>query len=200
MFKIVCVTDRKLCSGDFLTRIEEIAKCHPAAVILREKDLTESGYTELAQQVMDICKSYSVECVLHYFTSAAMSLGAESVHLPLHILRGLSSEEKSKFRHIGASCHSIDDVLEAVSLGADRIIAGHIFDTDCKRGLAGRGLDFLRGVCTQSAVPVYAIGGISPENIDKVISAGAAGACVMSGLMKCTEPEKYIRMLKGDII
>ncbi|MGN0713417.1 MAG: thiamine phosphate synthase [Anaerovoracaceae bacterium] len=47
-------------------------------------------------------------------------------------------------------------------------------------------------MCKAVAIPVYAIGGISPENIDAVRAAGAAGACVMSGLMRCEDPKNYL--------
>ncbi len=38
MFKLLCVTNRKLCRGDFLARIERIAACGVAGIVLREKD------------------------------------------------------------------------------------------------------------------------------------------------------------------
>ena len=41
MFKIVCVTNRKLCERDFLEQIENVAKCKPDMIVLREKDLDE---------------------------------------------------------------------------------------------------------------------------------------------------------------
>ena len=81
------------------------------------------------------------------------------------VLRKLSEEKRSHFRIIGASCHSVEEAREAVELGCNYIIAGHIFATDCKKGLPGRGLDFLKEVCASVSVPVYAIGGINSENI-----------------------------------
>ena len=61
---------------------------------------------------------------------------------------------------MGTSIHSVEEVKEAVRLGADYLFAGNIYETDCKKGLPGRGLDFLRQVCMESSVPVYAIGGV----------------------------------------
>ena len=65
--------------------------------------------------------------------------------------------------------------------------------TDCKKGLAPRGLEFLRKVCESVSVPVYAIGGICNANIDLVRKAGAAGACVMSGLMRCEDVKETMK-------
>jgi thiamine-phosphate pyrophosphorylase len=93
---------------------------------------------------------------------------------------------------IGVSCHSVEDSLEAKALGAGYITAGHVFATDCKKGLPPRGLDFLREVCQSVDIPVYAIGGISPENFSQVMEAGASGACVMSGFMKSAQPKELM--------
>ena len=50
--------------------------------------------------------------------------------------------------------------MEAERLGATYVTAGHIFTTDCKKGLPPRGLDFLKNVCDAVTIPVYGIGGI----------------------------------------
>ncbi|MBQ8508177.1 MAG: thiamine phosphate synthase [Clostridia bacterium] len=200
MSDILCVTSRALCKGDFLKQLEKIAAAKPAGIILREKDLSPGEYRALAIQTMEICESHGAPCILHSFADVAAELGCRAIHLPLPILRGLSPEKRAAFSEIGASCHSAADAAEAEALGCTYITAGHVFDTDCKRGLPGRGLDFLRQVCKYASIPVYAIGGVSPENISAVRAAGAAGACIMSGLMRCENPKQYlIQFRKGDM-
>ncbi|MGN0159262.1 MAG: thiamine phosphate synthase [Brotaphodocola sp.] len=192
MSDIICVTNRALCEEDFLTRLEKVAAAHPAAIILREKDLPETEYQALAGQALAICKEYGVPCILHSFTDAAIALGADAIHMPLHLLRSMTEEQKNKFRMIGASCHSTADAIEAQQLGCTYITAGHIFATDCKKGLPGRGLEFLKDVCESVSIPVFAIGGISKESIASVRGAGAKGACIMSGLMRCENVITYL--------
>jgi len=183
MSDLLCVTNRTLCREDFLTRIERIAACHPAGIILREKDMNPEEYKELAAAVMEICEQHGVRCILHNFPDVAMSLQADAIHLPLPLLRELSQEKKAHFTDLGASCHSVEDALEAQALGCTYITAGHVFETDCKKGLPGRGPDFLRNVCAAVDIPVYGIGGIDADNIALVRDAGANGACLMSSLM-----------------
>ena len=192
MSDILCVTNRTLCREDFLTRLERIAACHPAGIILREKDLSPDEYQALAAQVMALCERYDVPCILHSFVDTALELRSAAIHLPLHILREMTPEQKSQFHTIGASCHSVEDAMEAQRLGCTYITAGHVFETACKAGLQGRGLDFLKTVCESVSIPVYAIGGISAGNLRSVRGAGAKGACVMSGLMGCEDPETYL--------
>ncbi|MBR3723658.1 MAG: thiamine phosphate synthase [Selenomonadaceae bacterium] len=192
MFNILCVTNRRLCCEDFLKRIEKIADCRPAGIILREKDLTEADYEELAKEVIKICEKRDVLAIPHKFANIALKLNFKALHLPLDALRLLSAGDKKKFSVLGASCHSLDDALEAENLGCTYITLGHIFDTDCKKGLPGRGIAFLKEICGNVSVPVYAIGGITPENIGLIKEAGAAGACVMSSVMTAEDVKGYL--------
>ncbi len=195
MSDILCVTNRKLCKEDFLIRIEKIAKENPKGILLREKDLPVEEYKDLAKSVLEICQKYNTTCIFHSFADVAKELKHTAMHLPLPLLRILKEEDKSRFSILGASCHSVEEAEEAECLGCTYIIAGHIFETDCKKGLAGRGLDFLRNVCESVSVPVYAIGGISAQNIGRVKNVKAAGACIMSGIMTCDSPCQYLKQL-----
>ncbi|MBQ1658236.1 MAG: thiamine phosphate synthase [Clostridia bacterium] len=197
MSDILCVTNRKLCQEDFLARIERIAACHPAGIILREKDMKLEDYKEMAAAVMEICEQHGVKCILHSFTDVAISLHADAIHLPLHLLREMSQEQKAHFTILGASCHSVEDALQAQALGCTYITAGHVFETDCKKGLPGRGLDFLQNVCTAVDIPVYGIGGIDADNIALVRNAGASGACLMSSLMATEDVTGLMKAMEG---
>lgn len=189
----MCVTNRRLCREDFLTRMEAVAAAAPAGVILREKDLAPDDYRVLAQQALAICRVHATPCIFHSFPQVALELGADGLHLPLPLLRTLSPEEREKFPLLGASCHSVEDAQEAERLGCTYITAGHIFATDCKKGLPPRGLSFLREVCRTVQIPVWAIGGIEPENFLSVMATGAQGGCVMSGLMTCSNPKVLLQ-------
>ena len=192
MSDLICITNRKLCSNNFSDQIEMIASAHPKAIVLREKDLSEKEYEQLARQVMQICQKHGSQCILHSFSNVAIALGAEAVHMPLPLLQKMTPQEKSHFQIIGASCHSLEEAKEAQDLGCTYITAGHIFLTDCKKGLPGRGLPFLEEICKAVRIPVYAIGGISSQNIESVRKTGAAGACIMSGFMRCKTVEEIM--------
>lgn len=192
MSDLICITNRKLCSNNFSDQIEMISSAHPKAIVLREKDLSEKEYEQLARQVMQICQKHGTQCILHSFSNVAIALGAEAVHMPLPLLQKMTPQEKSHFQIIGASCHSLEEAKEAQDLGCTYITAGHIFLTDCKKGLPGRGLPFLEEICKAVRIPVYAIGGISSQNIESVRKTGAAGACIMSGFMRCKTVEEIM--------
>ena len=189
MFKLLCVTNRKLCKKDFLSRIKEIAS-YDIPVILREKDLSEQEYTALAKQVLQVCGD---NCMIHSFVHTALDLHVKKIHLPLPIFKTL--ENKQTFSMIGVSVHSVQEALEAQALGAGYLVAGHIFETDCKKNLKGRGITFLQELCQNVNIPVYAIGGISTKNITEIQKAGASGACIMSGWMQCENVAEFWKAL-----
>lgn len=195
MCNIICVTNRSLCKEDFLTRIEKLAKENLTGIILREKDLSDEAYFELAKETMAICEKYNAQLILHSFVEVAIKLGCKSIHLSLPILKSLSLEQKQSFDCIGASCHSVEDATQCEKLGCSYITVGHIYETDCKKGLPGRGISLLREVCEAVSIPVYAIGGINASNITEVIANKADGACIMSGLMVCEDVRSYLEEL-----
>ena len=152
-------------------------------IILREKDLAETEYEKLAADVIKICFAAGKICILHTFKSAAVRLNHPYIHLSFKDFMGMNDKEKSFFKIIGVSTHSVDEAIKAQENGASYITASHIFPTDCKADLAPRGLEFLKDVCNAVSIPVYALGGINEDNANECIKCGAAGVCMMSGLM-----------------
>lgn len=190
--RLVCITNRHLFEHietaggqpSFLARLERIAAAHPAAIVLREKDMEEVAYEALAREVQAICRRHQVPFIAHTYARVAVHLGADGLHLPLPLLRRLRESGEALPAHLGTSCHSLADVREAKRLGCSYLIAGHIYATSCKPGLPPRGLAFLREVTAVAELPVYAIGGITPARLKEVREAGAAGGCAMSSLMR----------------
>ena len=176
-----------------MSRIKKIAACRPSAIILREKDLSPEEYLQLAAKVLRICAKYEVPCILHKNFEVAMKLGVKKIHLPLPVLREMSAADKKFFDIIGASCHSLEELREAENLGCNYVTAGHVFITDCKKDLEPRGVNFLAELHDAAKVPIYAIGGINAENILQVKSAGADGACIMSGFMTCNDVTRFMK-------
>ena len=85
MCKIICITNKKLCRVDFSEQLEKIAAAQPDMVILREKDMSEKEYSELAEISAEICKGYGVPLAVNSFWETASELGIKRVHLPLQI-------------------------------------------------------------------------------------------------------------------
>lgn len=187
MYKnFVCVTDRKISRAPFLQQIETICALRPKALILREKDLAEAEYVQLAQKVQAVCENYGVKFIVHTFWRAGLTLDADGAHLPLSVCTAMTAAERLQAGRFGVSVHSAEEAKAALALGAACLTAGHIYASSCKQGVPPRGPAFLKEICTLSPVPVYAIGGIGFEQaqLDEVLACGAAGACVRSAFMR----------------
>ena len=188
----IVITNRHLVQGDFLKQLEKVTKLHLHALILREKDLADDAYESLAKKVFDLCKREDITFFLHTKIEIARKIGCQNIHLSIPVLKGLSETEKKAltedFCEISISCHSMEDVEIAMAGGATQTILGTIFETECKKGVLGKGVEFVREICQKCPLPVYAIGGMNLQRLPLVIDAGAAGCCMMSGFMQTTKP------------
>lgn len=185
-----------------LRLLEKLAKTSDYdTILLREKDMTEADYAKLAASVLEVCKKYGKTLILHNFPLVAETLGC-AIHLPFSMFLSLQNDKAGGVNaigtanhqicngvtegtsiHIGTSVHSMEDAVYAESHGASYVIAGHIFETDCKKGLQGRGLAWLSSICRAVSIPVYAIGGITDKNAGTVLNCGADGYCMMSQIL-----------------
>lgn len=188
----------------FLARLELLAKSGVDSVILREKDLRENEYLALAKEAIGIFESAnkankanstntnkanannsSNECrlILHNFIEVAYKLEYLFFHAPFGVLEDLASnkilcQKISKNGAFGASIHSLEELAVALDFGVDYVIAGNVFESACKEGVQGRGVEFLceiSGGLEQHKndltkdfaknLPIYAVGGICKENL-----------------------------------
>lgn len=197
MFDLVCVTSR-INSENFLLSVEKIAESSSVkSIILREKDLSENEYFTLAKKVNEICKKHKKPLVIHTYDSVAEKLNIKRLHLSFSDFCGKNISH-DYFESVGTSVHSAEEAKTAQRFGADYITAGHIFETDCKKGITPRGIGFLQEICESVDIPVYAIGGINKKSVKQIAgikNKNLCGACVMSELMKSDNPNRTAEII-----
>ena len=199
--KLNIISNRKLCENENLEKqIEKIFSAYEKKIILknfeivaltlREKDLNKNEYLKLIEKVYPICQKYKINLILHqnYDLNLDEKYDIEGIHLSYSIFKSLNQNIKAelikKYKRIGVSIHSLDEAKEVESLGASYVIAGHIFETDCKKDLEPRGLKFIEDLSSTLSIPIFAIGGIDEKNSLSVIDSGAFGVCMMSSFMR----------------
>ena len=199
--KLNIISNRKLCENENLEKqIEKIFSAYERKIILknfeivaltlREKDLNKNEYLKLIEKIYPICQKYKINLILHqnYDLNLDEKYNIEGIHLSYSIFKSLSQNIKAelikKYKRIGVSIHSLDEAKEVESLGASYVVAGHVFETECKKGLEPRGLKFIEDLSSALSIPIFAIGGINEKNSLSVINSGAFGVCMMSNLMK----------------
>ena len=199
--KLNIISNRKLCENENLEKqIEKIFLAYEKKIILknfeivsltlREKDLDKNEYLNLVEKIYPICKKHKINLILHqnYDLNLDDRYMIKGLHLSYEIFKSLNKNIREdfikKYKRIGVSIHSLDEAKEVENLGASYVVAGHIFETDCKKGLEPRGLKFVEELSSILTIPIFAIGGIDEKNSQSVIDSGAFSVCMMSSLMK----------------
>jgi thiazole tautomerase (transcriptional regulator TenI) len=108
-------------------------------------------------------------------------------------------KEKFSYLHVGYSVHSLDEAIVAFKNGADSLVYGHVFPTDCKKGMPARGLEEIAHMASCLSIPITAIGGITPENTGDVLTNGVSGIAVMSGIISSSNPYSKAKSYKESI-
>ncbi len=192
-FEIILVTARALSKHPLLTQLERVLHRQslsdkhlprPHRIILREKDLSDTDYTQLAASVAALCTEEEIHFMWQSHVSAARS---EVAHIQMGMgdfCQLTQGGGQPPFESCWVSVHSPAEAHLAEQRGASALIYGHVYETACKSGLPPRGLNALREIIELSSLPVYAIGGIaSMSQIAELEKLGCAGACIMSSYM-----------------
>lgn len=197
---IYVITNRKQAGDGFIGVIEAAAAAGANFIILREKDMKEDDLEGLAREVKQLLEGSDTRLIINTSLDVARNAGACGVHMTFADFMECDVETIRHELKIGVSVHSLQEAEAAAQKGADYILAGHVFQTDCKPGARPRGIEFIR--CISKAVPqvkLIAVGGIMPENAREVISGGADGVAVMSFVMKSDNPYEEVKKLAKSL-
>ena len=127
---------------------------------------------------MEITNGSSTRLLVNGRFDVARAAGADGVHLtsvslPARLVREACGAEFL----IGVSTHSVEEAVHARDEGADFVVFGPVFETESKRGFGPpQGLEKLQRVTNELRdFPVLAIGGVTIDNAEKCLGAGASG-------------------------
>ncbi|HEX6548348.1 MAG TPA: thiamine phosphate synthase [Candidatus Dormibacteraeota bacterium] len=161
---------------------------------LRHKTLPRGRLLELAIRLREITAEAGRLFIVNDHVDIALLVDADGVQLGDD---DLSLPEARRLAGagflIGASANQVESARQAVKEGADYVGCGPAFATPIKavKPVVGPG----RAAELQSAlgVPVFAIGGVQPENLDQVVASGVRRACMIRGLFGAADPEAAAR-------
>jgi thiamine-phosphate pyrophosphorylase len=170
---------------------------------LREKDLEGRELFNLAEKVKVLCDVQNASLLINNRIDVALAVDADGVQLgsasiPVQAARELMGTDKL----IGVSTHSMTEAEEAERGGADFILFGPIYFTPSKSGYGRpQGLAPLKKVVDKIFIPVYAIGGISVNNLVDVKGTGVRGVALISAIMGSADPcgatQEILSVLEG---
>lgn len=183
---------------EFLCRVEQALQGGATLLQLREKEKSTREYIELAEKVHAVAKRYNVPLIIDDRVDVALAIDAEGVHvgasdMPVAAARKLMGDDKI----IGATAKTVPCAKEAYEQGADYLGVGAIYPTTTKVKTVLTSTDTLRDICNAVPIPANAIGGLNKENIDILAGIPIAGICVVSAIMKASDPKQAAIGLKA---
>jgi thiamine-phosphate pyrophosphorylase len=188
-FTLYLVTDRAITRRPLPEVVEECLGAGLRAVQLREKDLAVRDLLGLAVLLREATRRHAARLVINDRADVALAADADGVQrthasLPVTALRRVVGPAL-----VGASVHSKAEGRQAVADGVDFLVFGPIYDTPSKRQYGKpQGLHALEELVTAVERPVIAIGGITPERVRDLLSAGAAGVAVIAAILRADRP------------
>jgi len=201
---LTLITNRHICGEEvFVKRVTEALNAGVAQVILREKDLTSDALFKYAKQLI-LAKEEWQRLIIHSDVSVACAVNADAIHFTLNDFLSHSKDQiklltETYGLHVGVSIHSKHEALLVQNRGASYVLASHVFETDCKAGQPGRGLDFIKQICQSVQIPVIALGGINVSNVSSVLDLDVGGVALMSELMGATNVTHKCGQLLNEI-
>ncbi|MFR9619677.1 MAG: thiamine phosphate synthase [Rikenellaceae bacterium] len=189
------------------TEVAEVCvRCGVRYLQLREKHLSDRDILSAADEILAVTRGTETLFVMNDRADLALLAGADMLHLGQDDISIEAARTILGDMPIGLSTHSLAQAREAIAKSPRYIGFGPIYATTTKANPDPTvGTDLLRelmGELGDDSLPVIAIGGIFPENVECVVSAGARNICLVRHLMEsatCQELERKIKELQQQL-
>lgn len=157
----------------------------------RDKRRDKGDQLTLLHALRDLCNRYVALLIVNDHVDLALAAGADGVHvgqhdLPVPAVRRLVPSDFI----VGCSTNNPSEARQAQDDGADYVAVGRVFPSDTKANTREASPETVREVKAAISIPVVAIGGITPDNVDEVIAAGADAAAVITAICEAEDVEE----------
>jgi len=154
----------------------------------REKNASTRRMLQDAIDIKEICKEYGAIFIVNDRLDIAIASDADGVHLGQEDMPIEIAKRMFPGKIIGISVSNVNETIEAQEKGANYLGAGSIFPTGTKKDSEVIGIDMLRNIMNVARIPVYAIGGITLENLDIIKRCNVRGVAVISAILNAENP------------
>lgn len=192
------VTDRHwLANRNLEDDVEKAILGGVTMVQLREKNIDNDSFIELAKKVKQVCNKYKVPFIINDNLEVALAVDSDGIHigqddLPASLVRQKIGPNKI----LGVSAHNLDEAIAAKKAGATYLGAGAMFSTTTKDNTTNLSIEQLQTITKNVDIPVVAIGGINYDNCLYLKNCNLAGIAVVSAIMAATNISEAASNLK----
>jgi 8-oxo-dGTP diphosphatase len=147
---------------------------------VREKQLQMPELERFSKRVIALAKPYGAKVLLNGDIEMAKKVGADGVHLPSVVLMQL--KEKPANLIVAASCHGADELAHAEKLGLDFVVLSPINPTRSHKNADVLGWQKFGDLIKNIEIPLYALGGMTLDDLPKALSCGARGIAMQRAI------------------
>jgi 8-oxo-dGTP diphosphatase len=166
----------------FLARLAAAIGRGVRLVQLRAHGLSPTTYSRLAEAAFTLCEGVGARLIVSAEPDLARDLPAHGLHLTGERLWRLSQRPAGPGILCGTSCHDARDLQRAAELGLDYALLAPVQPTATHPGTQALGWPRFAALADRASIPVYALGGLGPADLDTAIRHGAQGIAAIRGL------------------
>lgn len=164
----------------FLTKLEACLKNNIKLIQFRSKNLPINKLKEQYKEAQKLAHTYNAKLLINASISFAQDIQADGVHLPASELLSTTNIPHNFF--CSASCHSIEEITHANTLGLSFIVISPVLKTTSHPAASPLGWEQFKTLCHHSTIPAYALGGMTSKHLSTAKASGAQGIAAISAL------------------
>lgn len=166
----------------FLAGLETSLERGSRLLQLRLFDLPDARLHAIGERVCGLCHAHGARVLLNGDLDTMHAIGADGLHLSSRRLQAAGARPLAPDMLLAASCHGPEDLRRAAELGADFAMLSPVMPTRSHPDAEPLGWDRFGAWVDEATLPVYALGGMSPELLDDAYRHGAQGIAGIRGL------------------
>lgn len=183
---------RRFGTDAFARRLERALAAGARLVQLREPQMPPASLCAYARELAALCRRFGARLLVNADPAWLGDCEADGVHLNARRLMAAPARPVPAGSWLGASCHGTDELAQAARLGADFAVLGAVQPTASHPG-AVLGWERFASLVRSSTLPIYAIGGMRPGDLERACAAGAQGLAMISGIWDRDDVEAAVR-------
>jgi len=180
--KIYPITPATTVLEELLTSIN---KLNISVFQYRRKSLDESKVKEELDLLESLSSTSSISVIINSYHQENLLAPFSGLHLTGNHLNEATSRQIDKNRFFGISCHDENDIKKAESLDADYIFLSPVNTTSSHKNQISLGWKRFSELSEGTKLPVYALGGLSKQDLLKAEKSGAYGVAGISRFWSC---------------
>jgi|694.fasta_scaffold00778_38 thiamine-phosphate pyrophosphorylase len=200
--KLYLLVDLRRQGSELGDHVKRLADCGADVIQIREKNVDDRILLDCCSLVVEALREMPTRFVVNDRIDIALLAQADAVHvgqedLPPDAIRKLAGQSLA----VGISTHNQAQVIAAEKSQADYIGCGPTFPSTTKSFQSFAGLEFLKVASQTTAIPAFAIGGITLENLPTVLASGISRVAIAGDIQNSKDPysrvKEYKKVLTG---